>query len=68
LSIDIALPKDGGAVEKAVDMLNPLFKNISETQRENKELASLRDWLLPMLMNGQVTVKPSTEPQEAQHG
>jgi type I restriction enzyme S subunit len=23
---------------------------------ENKELASLRDWLLPMLMNGQVTV------------
>jgi len=23
---------------------------------ENDELASLRDWLLPMLMNGQVTV------------
>ncbi|ENM2832099.1 restriction endonuclease subunit S [Vibrio cholerae] len=68
LSIDIALPKDGGAVDKAVGMLNPLFKKISETQRENKELASLRDWLLPMLMNGQVTVKPSTEPQEAQHG
>ena len=24
--------------------------------KENQELASLRDWLLPMLMNGQVTV------------
>ena len=23
---------------------------------KNQELASLRDWLLPMLMNGQVTV------------
>ncbi|WP_206194646.1 restriction endonuclease subunit S [Shewanella chilikensis] len=68
LSIDIALPKDGGAVDKAVGMLNPLFKKISETQRENKELASLRDWLLPMLMNGQVTVKPSTESQETLHG
>jgi type I restriction enzyme S subunit len=25
-------------------------------ERQNKELADLRDWLLPMLMNGQVTV------------
>lgn len=24
--------------------------------KENQQLASLRDWLLPMLMNGQVTV------------
>jgi type I restriction enzyme S subunit len=24
--------------------------------KENKELASLRDWFLPMLMNGQVSV------------
>jgi type I restriction enzyme S subunit len=25
--------------------------------KQNQELASLRDWLLPMLMNGQITVK-----------
>ncbi len=25
--------------------------------RENQQLTQLRDWLLPMLMNGQVTVK-----------
>lgn len=39
----------------------PLFKNSLEqkalTQTENADLASLRDFLLPMLMNGQVQVK-----------
>ena len=32
-------------------------KMIFERSVENKELVSLRDWLLPMLMNGQVTVQ-----------
>ena len=31
---------------------------ISANQRENRELQELRDWLLPMLMNGQATVRP----------
>nr|WP_315161069.1 restriction endonuclease subunit S [uncultured Flavobacterium sp.] len=34
----------------------PISKRISETKKQNQELASLRDWLLPMLMNGQVSV------------
>lgn len=32
-------------------------KMIFERSLENRALVSLRDWLLPMLMNGQVTVK-----------
>ena len=28
---------------------------------ENEELSSLRDWLLPMLMNGQLTIKEAEE-------
>jgi len=36
--------------------LEPMIKAILNNQRENTELAKLRDWLLPMLMNGQVTV------------
>lgn len=32
-------------------------KMISERSLENTELIKLRDWLLPMLMNGQVTVE-----------
>lgn len=34
----------------------PLFEQIQNLQQQNQELAALRDWLLPMLMNGQVTV------------
>lgn len=30
---------------------------LENNQKQNQELTELRDWLLPMLMNGQVTVK-----------
>ena len=33
------------------------FDKILTSKKENQKLAELRDWLLPMLMNGQVTVK-----------
>jgi type I restriction enzyme S subunit len=36
--------------------VNPCFKKQNKLEEENQELASLRDWLLPMLMNGQVSV------------
>lgn len=35
----------------------PIFKKIHQTQIENTELINLRDWLLPMLMNGQATIE-----------
>lgn len=35
----------------------PLFEQIKLKLLENKKLVKLRDWLLPMLMNGQVTIK-----------
>ena len=34
----------------------PMFDIVSENTRENQQLTSLRDWLLPMLMNGQATI------------
>lgn len=34
-----------------------IFAQISKNIFENQELTHLRDWLLPMLMNGQVTVE-----------
>ena len=34
----------------------PMFDIISENTRENQQLLSLRNWLLPMLMNGQATI------------
>jgi type I restriction enzyme S subunit len=36
--------------------LESIFKKISKSRLENQKLAELRDWLLPMLMNGQVMV------------
>lgn len=37
--------------------VQPLMDMISANTRENKRLISLRDWLLPMLMNGQASVE-----------
>lgn len=54
--------------EKFSQFVSPLQEQRQKKLKENAELAGLRDWLLPMLMNGQVTVKSSTELQEAQHG
>ena len=34
----------------------PMFNIISENTRENQQLITLSDWLLPMLMNGQATI------------
>ena len=36
--------------------VQPLMDMVSANTRENKRLINLRDWLLPMLMNGQATV------------
>lgn len=38
------------------EQVNPMLNIISENTRENQELITLRDWLLPMLMNGQATI------------
>ena len=42
--------------DAASKILTPLHEKIAQNQRQNQELTQLRDWLLPMLMNGQVTV------------
>ncbi len=34
----------------------PLFAQIENYSQQNQQLTELRDWLLPMLMNGQITV------------
>jgi type I restriction enzyme S subunit len=38
------------------DLVSPISEKQALAEAENRELTSLRDWLLPMLMNGQVTV------------
>lgn len=37
--------------------VSSFFETIACNHQQNQELTTLRDWLLPMLMNGQVTVR-----------
>ena len=47
--------------EKFEKIVNPIMEKISTNMKQNQQLSALRDWLLPMLMNGQVTVSESAK-------
>lgn len=47
----------GNIIERANSILDPIDTKIIMLKQENQKLTSLRDFLLPMLMNGQVTFK-----------
>jgi len=55
-NIALLLPKKE-LILKFNSSLSSYYSKILNNQKENQELASLRDWLLPMLMNGQVSVE-----------
>ncbi len=48
---------DDAVLEKFADLMLDIEKKKSKTIKENQELISLRDFLLPLLMNGQVGFK-----------
>ena len=51
----ILLPKTDIAVQFE-QTITPIAQARKKCERENRELTALRDWLLPMLMNGQAKV------------
>jgi type I restriction enzyme, S subunit len=57
LMISYAIPYQQKVIEKFSKVSNPIIRKIIENYYENARLTSLRNWLLPMLMNGQVTIK-----------
>jgi type I restriction enzyme S subunit len=44
-------------LEQYSSIVSSGVSKIEVIKEENRKLCELRDWLLPMLMNGQVTVK-----------
>ncbi|MCZ2085318.1 MAG: restriction endonuclease subunit S [Flavobacteriales bacterium] len=50
-------PYNENIVRKYNGVSKPIFEKILLIKRENQELIKLRDFLLPLLMNGQVKVK-----------
>ena len=51
----IILPKKF-IIENYSEKVISIFKKQDNLEQQNQHLSSLRDWLLPMLMNGQVSV------------
>lgn len=54
-SIKVVIP-DKKVLKRFDVIAKPMFEKQNIIGLENQKLAELRDWLLPMLMNGQVTV------------
>lgn len=54
---NLGLPKHTKIIEDFARIAEPIFQKIEVNTVENIQLSSLRDWLLPMLMNGQITVR-----------
>ncbi|MFC4267513.1 restriction endonuclease subunit S [Polaribacter marinivivus] len=54
-TIKISIPNQN-VLEQYYKISKPIFKKQNLLELENQKLSELRDWLLPMLMNGQVRV------------
>ena len=54
-AINVILPKEQ-YLSPIFEKFEKILKNIIINQQQNQELTQLRDWLLPMLMNGQVII------------
>ena len=59
-SLKIYIPENS-LLEKYSEMNIPWISKIENNKEENQKLSELRDWLLPMLMNGQVSVGEAEE-------
>lgn len=56
-------PYEENIVKSFDKVCKPIFDKILQTKEENQELIKLRDFLLTMLMNGQVKVKSEAKEQ-----
>ena len=55
IGIHLVIPDDR-VLHAYHNIAQPIYAQISKNICENQELIKLRDWLLPMLMNGQATI------------
>lgn len=57
----ICIPKDELVINRFNNLIDPILDKFKVLAKENQKLSELRDWLLPMLMNGQVSIKEAEE-------
>ena len=53
----IAVPDNKNITDKFELMVSPIFKQLIRLQEEISSLTKQRDELLPLLMNGQITIE-----------
>ena len=53
----IAIPDNKDVADKFEKLISPIFKQIVKLQEEISNLIKQRDELLPLLMNGQITIE-----------
>lgn len=53
----LAIPFEEDTYLNFQEKVSPIYQKLVDSKKENKKLWEIRDWLLPMLMNGQVSVK-----------
>lgn len=49
--------KESEIMNRFIDIVRPIRENLEMVAQQSQELLKLRDWLLPMLMNGQARVE-----------
>ncbi|MBQ7904492.1 MAG: restriction endonuclease subunit S [Spirochaetaceae bacterium] len=54
-NFEISMP-DEETLSKSQSIIKPMFEKMLETERETKQLETIRDTLLPKLMNGEIKV------------
>lgn len=57
MEMPIVIPNNSILMQQFELLYNPLQEQIWKNQNENEELTKLRDFLLPLLMNGQIEVR-----------
>ena len=57
IKYSLASPLDRFIIDRFCSHYSPIMEKIKKARLENYELKKLRDWLLPMLMNGQARVE-----------
>lgn len=50
-------PEESEIMNRFIDIVRPIRENLEMVALQSQELSKLRDWLLPMLMNGQARVE-----------
>lgn len=61
IMIGFQIPFEKTYIQKFGEIIDSIRTQVLQNNEQNQELTQLRDWLLPMLMNGQVKVENYTD-------